>query len=92
MSNHTLKPALPPVPKSIPKPVPVKHIDNIGWAIDKLLECHKAGKIKGLMIQMLDKDGCFYNSRAGNLNYIEMLGLLESAKDDFRITREENIQ
>lgn len=70
----------------------VKRIGGIGWVIDKLVEHYKTGEIKGLMIQLLDKNGEFHNCRSGDLTYIEMLGLIEAAKDDFRITREENVQ
>lgn len=70
----------------------VEHINGVGWAIEKLVEHYKTGEIKGLMFQLLDKNGEFHNCRSGDLTYIEMLGLIEAAKDDFRITRADNVE
>jgi hypothetical protein len=44
----------------------LKHIDNIGWAVDQLVKHYESGQIKGLMFQVRNHDGTFQNMRTCN--------------------------
>jgi len=70
----------------------LSHINTIGSCIQYLVDSYAAGQVKGVMIHILNKDGTFENGKAGEITYLEKLGLLESAKGDFIVIPMENVQ
>lgn len=60
----------------------IHYIGNIGDLINEVSLAYGAGRIKGLMCQLLLNDGTYATASAGDISYLEKLGLLESAKHD----------
>jgi hypothetical protein len=60
---------------------PIQLISNeIIWTLDKMNRMYAAGEIVGFQAQVQLNNATFVTLRAGNLTYIEKLGLLEAAK------------
>ena len=62
----------------------VVYLDSVGQAIGKLLDYYDSGEVVGLLFQVVFNDGSFATCKAGDMSYLEMIGLLEAAKEDVR--------
>lgn len=61
------------------KVIPLKQND-VDWLLGELLQQCREDNIKGLLVQALYADGNVMIARAGDITYLEHLGLLEVAK------------
>jgi len=67
----------------IKKPAKVEFMDDIGNVIAEVTAMYHRGEVDGIMfIVKSKKEDAFQHVSCGNLNYLEKIGMLESAKHD----------
>jgi len=54
--------------------------DEIGVMLEYLEELYINGKIKAISIQLLTEDGELHTGNAGNIDFVTLVGMLETAK------------
>ena len=62
---------------------------DVKWVLEELNKQQAAGEIKGITAQVVLHDGSFATMHAGDLSYIEKVGLLESAKQNLLVEASE---
>lgn len=62
----------------------VKNIisNDIAWAIERLQELYRNGNIRAVAFQVITKNGEIYTATAGTYSFIELIGMLETTKQD----------
>ena len=62
----------------------VKHlvVNGLSWGIEEINKLYQSGELRGIQFQAVLNDGSFITGNAGDLAYLERLGLLEAAKEN----------
>jgi hypothetical protein len=61
-------------------PFPKINYTDLDAVMECLTEAYEAEEIQGMMIVVKNKDRSFVATSAGDMNYLEMLGMLEHLK------------